>query len=555
MMRNHEATNADVVILGSGLAGSIAALCLRRQGLSVVLVDQGTHPRFALGESTTTPSSLWLRVLAARYDVPELLNIATAESIHQHIAPSSGVKTNFGFLYHRPGTDRPERAWQAIIPQAFLSETEQGRDSAYSEMHYFRQDVDAWLWAQALLAGAIGRPATEVRQMAFDDLGVTLQTAAGETLRAAFVIDASGYRSPVAQHLSLRETPTRLRTNSRSLFTHMAGVVPYEQTKLVPDSMARWSQGTLHHFFDGGWMWVIPFNNHRSATNHLCSVGLNLDNQRFPKPEGMSAEAEWRTFLARHPSIARQFDRAVAVRPWVDTGRVQYSSTSCIGDRFWLTSHAAGTVDALYSMGNINTFQTLATGIGLILRCFQDGRFSRERLQPLQELSDRLLRFQDAVVYGNYQGSRSPELLQTWIALWSLTDTARIRKVLVPLVRYVRTGDRRHLDFCVDDAATILTGIGMHTEITDTGTILSELDALCDLMQELEHGKASTADVSQRLNAAAQSRPQYHIDLGAMEEAFARMPWTFKPMADNGLRCHGSCFLTHSEMNSLGITR
>ena len=48
-----------------------------------MILDQGTHPRFALGESTTTPSSLWLKVLAERFDVPELHNITTAEGIRR----------------------------------------------------------------------------------------------------------------------------------------------------------------------------------------------------------------------------------------------------------------------------------------------------------------------------------------------------------------------------------------------------------------------------------------------------------------------------------------
>ena len=36
----------DVVILGSGLAGSISGAILARQGKSVALIDAGTHPRF-----------------------------------------------------------------------------------------------------------------------------------------------------------------------------------------------------------------------------------------------------------------------------------------------------------------------------------------------------------------------------------------------------------------------------------------------------------------------------------------------------------------------------
>ena len=118
----------DVVILGSGLAGGIASLCLKRQGFDVLVIDQGTHPRFALGESTTTPASLWLRLLAERFDVPELRALVSARSLFDGPGPSSGIKSNFGYLHHRSGASRPERAWQAVIPQAFLADREAGRE-------------------------------------------------------------------------------------------------------------------------------------------------------------------------------------------------------------------------------------------------------------------------------------------------------------------------------------------------------------------------------------------------------------------------------------------
>jgi FADH2 O2-dependent halogenase len=547
-------TDTDVIILGSGLAGSIAALCLQRQGLEVTLIDQGTHPRFALGESTTTPSSLWLRLLAEKFGVPELLNIASAESLTRFVAPTSGVKNNFGFLYHRAGEDRPECAWQAIIPQAHLSEYEHEKQPAYNEMHYFRQDVDAWLWFTALAEGVTGRSATRVERVDFDDQGVAVAlSGGGETLRGRFLIDASGYRSPVAAALDLRDPLPRMRTNSRTMFTHMIGVQHFEDLKAVPDSMAPWSQGTLHHFFDGGWLWVIPFDNHVASRNRLCSVGLSFDNRRYPKPEGRSVEAEWTGFLERFPGIGRQFRDAVPVRPWVATRRLQYSSRQCVGDRWFLTSHATGAVDALYSMGNINTFQTLATGLSLVLQACAEDSFDRDRLQPLQEVTESLLHFQDSIVYGSYVSFRAPELLKTWIALWSLTDTARIRRVLMPLVKFARTRDQRHLEFCVEDPATILTGIGMRTEITDTPTVLRELDGLCDIMQVLEEGEASVEAVAVRLDSAVRGMQRYHIDLDAMEEAFTRIPWTFEPLARNSLRGYGNCFLTPHELNTLGV--
>lgn len=60
----------DVVILGSGIAGSILGAVLARNGVKVLLADAATHPRFAVGESMIPQLVAWLRVLAERYDVP-----------------------------------------------------------------------------------------------------------------------------------------------------------------------------------------------------------------------------------------------------------------------------------------------------------------------------------------------------------------------------------------------------------------------------------------------------------------------------------------------------
>ncbi|MBL8751330.1 MAG: tryptophan 7-halogenase [Planctomycetes bacterium] len=552
-MTSPNSHDTDVLILGSGLAGSVAGLCLARQGLRVVIVDQGTHPRFALGESTTTPSSLWLRFLASKFDAPELLNVASSLAVQRNVAPTSGIKDNFGFLYHVPGAARPARAWQAVLPHASFSEMSRDRDDAYSEMHYFRQDIDAYLWSSALAAGAEGRSATNTVDIDFDDDGVTVVTAKGERLRAKFVVDASGYRSVLADKLGLRETPTRLRTNSRTLFTHMVGVGKYEDLNLVPPTMSAWSRGTLHHIFAGGWMWVIPFGNHPGSKNPLCSVGLSLDNRYSPPPKGQSPDEVWQAFLARHPSIAPQFANARVVRPWVTTDRVQYSSVRCVGHRYWMTSHAAATVDALYSFGNINTFQTVACGVDLVLRAFRDGNFDPVRFEPLQRLTDNALRFQDRIVYGNYVAMRDPRLLQVWIGLWAYTDTGRIRQILPFLVEYARTGDRRRLDACLEAPDEVLTGFGHNTGLEPTRKVLDMLDGWCDLMQDFEEGRADADTTLARLEASVQSDPRFGVDLRTMGQILSELPWRYRALREHDLRLYAASFLTTQEMNGLGI--
>ncbi|HWO59191.1 MAG TPA: FAD-dependent monooxygenase, partial [Umezawaea sp.] len=62
----------DVAILGSGLAGGMLGAVLARNGVKVLIVDAGTHPRFAVGESTIPYTSGMMRLIADRYQVPEL---------------------------------------------------------------------------------------------------------------------------------------------------------------------------------------------------------------------------------------------------------------------------------------------------------------------------------------------------------------------------------------------------------------------------------------------------------------------------------------------------
>ena len=90
--------------------------------------------------------------------------------------------------------------------------------------------------------------------------------------------------------------------NTRCLFTHMIDVKPYDDLDLpngVPQAPRRWYAGTCHHLFDGGWLWVIPFDNREGSTNKCVSVGLSFDIRKFPKPMDITPDEEWQS-LPRH---------------------------------------------------------------------------------------------------------------------------------------------------------------------------------------------------------------------------------------------------------------
>ena len=48
----------EVAIVGSGFTASLLSRVLATLGYDVVLLERGTHPRFAIGESTTPLANL-----------------------------------------------------------------------------------------------------------------------------------------------------------------------------------------------------------------------------------------------------------------------------------------------------------------------------------------------------------------------------------------------------------------------------------------------------------------------------------------------------------------
>ena len=76
--------DADIAIVGSGFAGSLCAMIARRLGRSVVLLERGSHPRFAIGESSTPLANLLLEELAQRYALPSLLPLTKWGAWQKH---------------------------------------------------------------------------------------------------------------------------------------------------------------------------------------------------------------------------------------------------------------------------------------------------------------------------------------------------------------------------------------------------------------------------------------------------------------------------------------
>ncbi len=408
-MRRLDRHDFDVIVLGTGLSGTIMASILARHGRSVLMLDSGVHPRFAIGESTIPQTSQLIQLLSRKYDVPELaiLGLKSPLGLREQVTLNCGVKRVVGFAYHELGNEHSP------------AHEHQFGNVWRTENHLFRQDVDAWLLTVAMHYGCHVLQGVGIESVDVHGAGVKVVTVKGETFSGRFIVDATGHRSVLAASLGLREEPCSMETSSRSMFTHVVGLKDIEEVAQCGMSH-KFSEGTLHHIFKRGWFWVIPFNNWEGAKNPLVSVGLTLDDRVYPEDPELSAEDEFSKFLDMVPSVARQFADAQVVRPWIRSKRIQYMSTVTTGARFALLSNAAGFVDPLFSRGLICTVENIYELCEVLLPALEDGDFSDERFAPVDVQQKRALSFADRIVNASYISWDDFEIWNLWVRVWAI---------------------------------------------------------------------------------------------------------------------------------------
>ncbi len=401
----------DVAIIGSGIGGSTLAAILARNGMDVIVFEGGTHPRFTIGESMILETSEAMRALAEFYDVPELAYYSS-ENFYSYIGTSHGVKRHFSFVHHTAGQRVDARkSLQAVIPRLPYGH----------EIHIQRQDSDYFLTAIAISYGATVRMGVFIQDINLSLDGVEIITNKGATYRAQYIIDAGGMKSLLANKFNWRHRDCL--AHSRTIFTHMIDVPCFNNTGLSQQAFGHpypLSEGTLHHIFKGGWLWVIPFNNHPQATNPLCSVGLQLDPRLYPQRDDLSPEAEFYAFIQQFPDLYAQLKDAHPVRDWTRIDRLQYAAHHIVGDRCALLAHAAGFIDPLYSKGLYITHASIFLMADLLLKAKQTGDYSAAAFAALETMTLNYIDMHDRLVASSYKAWHNFKLWNAYEVLWLL---------------------------------------------------------------------------------------------------------------------------------------
>ena len=415
----------DVIILGSGLGGSLLATVLAKQGVKTLVLEKGQHPRFAIGESTTPTATLMFKTIGERFDIPEIAQLGNFWSASTNYGNSLGIKHAFSFLTHEQGKLQDPRKANQLPTLSALG----------SDMHLFRQDSDAAMVNVAISYGADVLQNTEVVDFELDALPVRLKTSDGQSYAGQFLVDASGFGSPVVRKLGLRDQVCRYdKTRSRTIFTHLVNVANYDE--LVPPREHGFRfpthQGTTHHLFEGGWCWVIPFNNHRRSTNRACSVGLNLSCDVYPAQNRPHAEQEFWQIVNQYPSIKRHFQHARPIQPWIGTDRMQFSCRETVGEHWVLMPHAAGFIDPLFSAGLPQTLSAVYE----LGRMLAEGRRPCDKYRASVENSFQIA---DQLVGGSYHAfHRGHDVWNAWYRVWV------IGVILSPYMQLVALSQHYH---------------------------------------------------------------------------------------------------------------
>ncbi|WP_454690697.1 NAD(P)/FAD-dependent oxidoreductase [Achromobacter aloeverae] len=305
----------DIVVIGAGPAGAIAAALLQRRGHRVAIFERQRFPRFSIGES----------LLAHCLEFVEeagMMDAVRAAGFQE----KNGAAFAWGDRYtafdfrekFSPGPGTTFQVLRSQFDQVLADEAARQGVQVHYEHEVVAADFDGpqpWLEVRDLRAGA---------------------DAAPRRIDTRFVLDASGYGRVLARLLDL-ERPTKLPPR-RAIFTHIEDRIDpagFDRQKILI---------SVHPEHEDVWFWTIPFSNGR------CSLGVVGAEEKIQPADGdlMGALRRW---VDGAPNLRRALANAVWDTPANTIGGYSASVRSLHGRGWALLGNAAEFLDPVFSSG------------------------------------------------------------------------------------------------------------------------------------------------------------------------------------------------------------
>ncbi|WP_426233093.1 NAD(P)/FAD-dependent oxidoreductase [Pseudomonas sp. TWP3-2] len=310
-MSTVEMESRQVVIIGAGPSGAIAAALLKRRGHDVLVIERQHFPRFSIGES----------LLSHCLDFVEEAGMLEAVN-------AAGFQRKNGAAF----------AWGERYSAFDFGDTfSDGKPTTFQVQ---RADFDKLLADQAELQGVEIRYGETIVSVDFQrpkpQLNVQREDGSEYLVEADFVLDASGYGRVLSRLLDL-EAPSDFPVR-QAVFTHVEDHIDpaiFDREKILI---------TTHPEHRDIWFWSIPFSNGR------CSIGVVAAAEHF-NGRDQDLDACLRGFIAETPSLAKVLENAVWDTPARTLGGYAANVKTLHGPGFALLGNAAEFLDPVFSSG------------------------------------------------------------------------------------------------------------------------------------------------------------------------------------------------------------
>ena len=299
----------DVLIIGAGPSGAIAASLLQREGFRLLVVEKQMFPRFVIGESML-PCSMNLLADAGLLEAVEKQNFMRKNGA---VFLRGNETCNFDFSSQF--TDGYQYTYQ--VPRADFDKTLADTVAARGVEILYQHGVTAVSFEPTHASTTIEKP-----------------DGSKFEVRSKFILDCSGYGRVLPRLLDLEEPSTF--PNREALFTHVTGDArPAER-----EEGKIWV--CIHP--GGAWIWIIPFSNGKT------SVGAVAGPEFFQKFPG-TPEEQLRAILMSDPNSAKRLAKMQFVMPPQRISGYSCSVKKLFGERFALVGNATEFLDPIFSSG------------------------------------------------------------------------------------------------------------------------------------------------------------------------------------------------------------
>jgi flavin-dependent dehydrogenase len=356
----------EILIVGAGPAGSVAAGLLRKQGRQVLVLEKETFPRFSIGESLLPQSMEYIEEAGMLQPIVE-----------------AGFQYKNGAAFAR-GDD--------YTKFDFRQKFSEGWATTYQVQ---RADFDDILAGCAAKAGADVRFRHEVLSVDVESAqpSVVVRSPEGEEYRveAKFLLDASGFARILPRMLKL-ETPSRFPVRG-ALFTHVKDGIPlgeFDRNKILV---------TVHPKHKDVWFWTIPFSNGR------CSLGVVAPLEYFDAYKHADETANLKAIVGEDPGLSTLLAKAEWDTPSRKITGYSANVASLWGRNYALLGNAGEFLDPVFSSGVTIAFKSASLAAACLQRQFagESVDWQKDYGTPLRDGVDAFRSFVESWYAGGFQ--------------------------------------------------------------------------------------------------------------------------------------------------------